>query len=511
MSALVHRLRLPLFFSLYLSIFFLGSFACPGHASALTDPITITSQSYFIHFPDFIDFTVSANDPAGTISSATISITFGPQQDQEQDTGTVTANQPAHSVTLQFKEATTGVNFHPPGTPIGYSWQIADNVGNTYTGPAQQITTFDSRFTWQHLSQGMLQVNWYNRSQDFGQIMLNQAMDSVSRISRRLGGGLLHPINLWIYASDQDFHSSLASGSYEWVGGEAIPPLNEASIVVMDASDTTLVRDMPHELTHLIFHQLTAQAINIPTWFDEGLAVYNQVYHEPEMMQTFDQALASHTLIPLSQLESGFPADANKAYLAYAQSWQLLDYMYTTFGQPTMARLIRQVNSPFTDFDQDLQKVLGEDELHLENHWYLSLHQPPLIPPDQSTPIKIQGKNQGIHPNASTANSYFWLLFGLGAPLILVSLSGLSLLFVNLCRQRNRKIVVEAMARLIAGNTMNVKQNKTGALNGYPDPSTYMRTSMYASLVEQSEPQPPASMAGQEYLNSMPRDQAPQE
>ena len=514
MPAHVHRQRLSLLFSLYLFIFFPLSFGNSTHALALTNPITIKSQTWFTHFPDYIDFTVNAADTTSTISKATISITFGPQQDQEQNSGTVNANQPGHSITLQFKEDTTGSHFYPPGTPISYYWQVWDNAGNTYTGPVQQIITVDSRFSWQHLSQGMLQVDWYNRSRDFGQIMLNQAIDSVNRISRTLGGSLLHPINLWIYASDQDFHSSLAPDSYEWVGGEAVPLLNEASIVVMNPSDTTLVRDMPHELTHLIFHQLTVQAIYMPTWFDEGLAVYNQIYHEPEMMQTFDQALALHTLIPLSQLEYGFPADANKAYQAYAQSWQLLDYMYNTFGQPTMARLIRQMNSPFTDFDQDLQKVLGEDQLHLENQWHIYLHQSPLIPPEQLTPThkaKIQAKNPASRSNGGGTTDHFWLLIGLGALLILVSLSGLLLLFVNLRRQRNRKIAVEAAAQLIVGNTMNVKQDNTGAINGYQDPSTYMRTSMYTSLIQQSESQPPASMPGQEYLNSMPRNQAPQE
>ena len=172
------------------------------------------------------------------------------------------------------------------------------------------------------------------------------------------------------------------------------------------------------------------------------------------------------------------------------------------------------MNSPFTDFDQDLQKVLGEDELHLENQWYIYLHQPPLIPPEQLTPTlqpKIQGKNPAIRSNAGVINDRFWLLIGLGALLILVSLSGLLLLFMNVRRQRNRKIAMEAAAQLIAGNTMNVKQDNTDALNGCPDPSTYMRTSMYVSLVRQFEPQPPAFTPGQEYSHPIPRNQAPQE
>ncbi len=469
MSALVHRLRLSLLFSFYLSAFFCMPFTNPGHALALSSPIAITSQSYSIHFPDFIDFMVSANDTAGTISSATISIMFGPQQEQEQDTGTATASRPAHSVTLQFKEATNGTNFYPPGTPISYSWQIVDSAGNTYTEPVQQLTLVDTRFSWQHLSQGMLQVNWYNRSTDFGQIVLNQASDSINRISKTLGGGLLHPINLWVYATDADFHGSLAPNSYEWVGGQAIPSLEEASIVVQDSSDTTLVRDMPHELTHLIFHQLTGNSIYTPTWFDEGLAVYNQIYHEPEMIQTFDQAVSTHTLIPLNQLENGFPADTNAAYLAYAQSWQLLNYMYNTFGQPKMARLIRQMGNPLSDFDQDLQTVLGEDELHLENQWHIYLHLSPLIPPGQLTPTAqptLQAKQStGSSLSVQVINGSFWLLIGLGILLIVVPLGGSLIIYMSVSRRRSRKTATEAAKQFVASNAMNEQQNHVTPLN----------------------------------------------
>ena len=515
MSALVHRLRLPLFFALYLSVLLLGAFVNPGHTLALSDPITITSQTYFIHYPDFIDFTVSANDTVGTIASANISITFGPQQDQEQDSGTARVSRPAHAVTLHFKEATTGGNFHPAGTPVSYSWLIVDNLGNTYAGQLQQLTIIDSRFSWQHLSQGMLQVNWYNRSTDFGHIVLNQASDSINRISKTLGGGLLYPINLWVYATDADFHGSLAPNSYEWVGGQAIPSLEEASIVVEDSSDTTLVRDMPHELTHLIFHQLTQQGIYAPTWFDEGLAVYNQVYHEPEMIQTFNQAVSTHTLIPLNQLDSNFPADADQAYLAYAQSWQLLDFMYNTFGPPKMAQLIRQMNNPQTDFEQDLQLVLGEDQLHLENQWYISLHQAPLISPDQLTPTRqptLQVKQgTGGRSKVQVIDSSFWLLIGLGILLIVVPLGGSLLIYLGISRRRSRKMAVEASKQLAASNAMNGQQNHIPPFNGYTDPSIYMRTSMYAQLSQQPQPESPLSLQNQEYLNSIPNNQAPQE
>jgi hypothetical protein len=90
MPAHVHRQRLSLLFSLYLFIFFPLSFGNSTHALALTNPITIKSQTWFTHFPDYIDFTVNAADTTSTISKATISITFGPQQELLTRTSLVT-------------------------------------------------------------------------------------------------------------------------------------------------------------------------------------------------------------------------------------------------------------------------------------------------------------------------------------------------------------------------------------------------------------------------------------
>lgn len=517
----IHRVRLLLLFSL--CILFLLPVASPRQAAALSSPITITSQTYAISFPDSIKFNLNADDANSTIARASIFITFGPDGDQQQDTGTLTVNPPAHAVSLHFNENTSSSHFHPPGTPVSYYWQIWDSAGYSDVGTIAQFSTIDTRFTWQHLSQGLLQVNWYNRPQGFGQIMLNQAADNINRISGVLGGGLIYPINLWIYQSDADFHGSLSPGSYEWVGGEALPTLQEASIVVVNPSDTTLVRDMPHELTHLIFHQLTGQGIYAPTWFDEGLAVYNQIFHEQEMMQRFIQARDTHTLIRLSTLAFGFPADADQAYLAYAQSWQLLDYMYNTFRQPKMAQLIRQMNNPQTSFDEDLQKVLGEDQLHLENQWYLYLHQPPLLAPDQLTPT-AQATSQAKQPQPTAANGHsgnFWLPvgIGLGALLILGALSGLTLSFINTRRRREREMAVQAASHLIVGNRTDPRQNHAAPPYGYeyPDPSTYMRGSMYAPPDRQPEPpasqqsQSPPFFQNQEFSSQPQGKQAPQE
>lgn len=527
-------------------------------AFAASNPITITSQTDTIHFPQSLDFQMSARDGTSTITKAIIYIQYGYSVDGTFPTQRVAKLTPGHTVTVDWHENTTGTNFLPAGTSVSYYWLLYDNNGNSYTGQKQQFHTIDTRFPWQHLTQGFLQVNWYNRPQDFGQNILGQASTAVTRISHTLGGGLKAPINLWVYQTDQDFHGSLSPDTHEWVGGIAFPTLEEASIVVMDTSDETLVRDMPHELTHLIFHQLIGEGSYPPTWFDEGLAVYNQQYHEAEMTSRLQQALNTHTLLPLNQISLDFPADANQAYLAYAQSWNLVSYMYSTFGQPKMGALIQQMSDQRTDFGRDLELVLNMDQDHLENQWHLALHQPPTLPADELTPTpQPKHTTQPVQVTITDNNSS--LLISVGIALVLLPLAGITFIFINQRRKRQKTLAVQTAQQIVSANRQapqvlpqqqpyaqpqrqpyppKAAYPNYPAYQPYPpnsqlphtpvsppqewspsyptaDPGrsngngAYSQSRPQVPQVPQSQPQP--FVPGQEYLNQPPRKQAPQE
>ncbi len=405
------------------------------HALAHSQAITVKTRSSVVHFPASIDFYETVSDASSTLQQASLNLTIGPRQDQELQIVSVPQGQ--HTATLHWHEDTSGNHFLPAGVQISYYWHIGDSSGNTLTDTTQSLTTTDTRFQWQHLNHGLLQVNWYGHDQSFGQMLLTQSSNSLDHISSILGSGLKHPINLWVYSNDTDFHGSLEPGAYEWVGGEALPDLHEASIVVIDSSSYTLVRDMPHELTHLVFHQLIEQGIIPPTWFDEGLAVYNQIYHEPEMLARFNAALSTNSLLRLDDISLGFPADSDKAYLAYAQSWQLVTYMYKTFGTAKMAKLIHNLNDASNDFDSALQKSIGEDHLHLENQWRVALHQPGVLSPDELTPTPVTNGTSSAQTGATQngASTVTWIFVGLA---IIILLEGCVVVIWLTMRKRRR-------------------------------------------------------------------------
>ncbi len=201
----------------------------------------------------------------------------------------------------------------------------------------------------------------------------------------------------------------------------------------------------------------------------------------------------------MDDISSDFPANADQAYLAYAEGWNLVDYMYSTFGQPKMAHLIKDLGNTLTSVNEDFQQVLGVDELHLENQWRLHLHQPWVIPPDQLTPVP-----QAVTPvkqNATTVDTSSWLLLGLGVLLVVGAMSTLVVLVLFSVR-RSRAAAAQANTANPAGWQ---QQGNQAIAYPYPDPSTYMHASMYAS------PAPPSDVQNQEYPANPSRKQAPQE
>lgn len=496
----LRRFLLVLLLMFCLLTLFFAPLATPRKAQAFSlhasDAITITSQSSVVHFPNSIIFYATASDANSTFVDASITVNIHTSAGVESHPLSIPNSR--RTLSLTWTQDTSGSNFMPAGSTIYYFWRFSDQAGDVFTEPIQQLTTVDTRFNWQHLARGQLQVNWYNRPSSFGQTILDKASGDVQNTSNLLGGGLVTPVNLWVYQTDADFHGSLPPGTYEWVGGIAFPSLNEASIVSSSFLDQTLTRDMPHELTHLIFHQLIkdgeSSGVYAPTWFDEGLAVYNQSYHEPDMQYRLSQALLTHTLLRLTDISDGFPSDADQAYLAYAQSWNLVSYMFKTFGQAKMDALVKDMDNSQNDFGRDLTLALGLDELHLENQWRISLHQPGILPADQLTPTpQVTPKPLVQVSQSQPADTRSWTLVAFGGVLVIVSLGGLLALFVVSNRRRSKPAPITAISN--------------GQPATYQDPAIYIRSSMYAGNGPVSPLPEPSVMPAQEYVELQPPGQ----
>lgn len=450
------------------------------HAFADTDPIAITAQTSTLDFPKAIDFQVSAHDAQNPMGLATLYLKYDKHQSYSEIH--VVTQTKGNDVTFKWHEVFDDEHFSPVGTSISYYWIVNDTAGNSHTSAIKSLQINDNRFQWQHLSQGLYQVNWYNRPTDFGQIVLSQITNNLKRIHTNLGVNLNQPINLWVYETTDDFHSSLPPKTVEWVGGIAFYTLNQAEIAVSGADDITLSRDLPHELTHLVLHQTARQ--DVPTWFDEGLAVYNQTYHEPTMQLEFKDMIAQHKLMPLTSLESSFPHDSAKAYQAYTQSWKLVDYMYTNFGQNKMSALIQSTHNIVNTFDVDLQQSIGMDTRHLENQWHIQLNQAATItgkdPSTQPTPPIVHEQPSLTDPTGP------YLIVAGSLLIILPIICCLILLIYVLNRRRKARIVTQPFYNPITPFPYNPAQPFPGMMpdnrQSYTNPTAYAPPSSYPQM-----------------------------
>ena len=443
-----------------------------------TGPISVKDDTTKLDFPKSLDFHITASDTAGKITRGTLFFTtsFGGTEHYA-----VSVMQPDSTVSLSWHDnlSTSERSYLPASSSLIYYWVVGDDAGHTLTTDSQTVQITDTRFQWQEATQDQVTVHWYNGDAALGNVVLAEAIKDLQSIQQDLGGKLTGPVNLWVYRSQEDFHGAMPAQIHDWAGGRAFFYVHQASIVIENSRDNRLQRDLPHELTHLVFYALTAIGIS-PVWFDEGMAMYHQIYHEPEMLDRFHKALNEQNLLRLSTIARDFPSDSDKADLAYAQSWQFVDYLYTIYGQQKMQDLIKAMHQKDLAFGEDLVKVLGIDEDHLENQWHLSLHQPATLNDKDGQKPVAKPKVKPV-----TIDNLSGFLFLLGCAMVFCSLFGLGGLLTYLHRLRQRIAYFQKLAAplppLYASYAVNGGQSVAGTayvdVNSYISPNIYQESS----------------------------------
>jgi hypothetical protein len=126
-------------------------------------------------------------------------------------------------------------------------------------------------------------------------------------------------------------------------------------------------------LTHLVTHQKTFNPYSgLPTWLEEGLAMYNQGSIDTSFTSALQTAFKNNTLLTLKTLSSPFSAYADISYLSYAESWSAVDYLIKTYGKAKMAQLLETFRLGST-YDNALTTVYGTDTKGLSAAWQGSL------------------------------------------------------------------------------------------------------------------------------------------
>jgi len=256
----------------------------------------------------------------------------------------------------------------PPGAGVDYWWTVEDASGGRIETAPSQVQFDDNRYSWRSLTEGEVTIYWYKGNDSFAREIMLSAQQALARLTEDTGAELEKPVKLYIYANAQDLQGSMIYPQ-EWTGGVAFTRYGIIAIGI--ASDNLYwgKRAIAHELTHLVIHQMTLNPYNdLPTWLDEGLAMHTEGVLGLEYTAYLNKAIAEGSLFSVRSLSSPFSAYAGQSYLSYAQSYSLVDFLISKYGQTQMLELLltfRQGSS----YDGALEKVYGFDMDTLDTLW----------------------------------------------------------------------------------------------------------------------------------------------
>jgi hypothetical protein len=254
---------------------------------------------------------------------------------------------------------------------INYWFGILLQNGEIVASPIFSFYYEDNRYTWQTLEFKPFRLHWYEGNLSFAQEIFNTAWDGWVRAKRILPIFPPERVEIYVYASAREVQSTLQLGAQTWVAGHADPDLGVIAVSLPPGPEQRLemARQIPHELMHIMIYKKAGDAyVNLPVWFNEGLASAVELYPDPNYPLLMQTAYQKDGLIPMTGLCQSFPKNASSALLAYAEASSFVNYLYRRFGNTGMEALLK-IYADGLACERGFEAALGSPLAKVEQRW----------------------------------------------------------------------------------------------------------------------------------------------
>jgi hypothetical protein len=344
----------------------------------------VTSNEIILSFPETATFRAAITSDSDIQS---IVLEYGNEQ---QTCGEVIAKAfpqftPGKTVQAEWTWEMRQSGSLPPGTTLWWRWRVEDANGSETISETKTTTWLDDDHNWQTLTENaFLRLHWYEGDDAFAADLANAASDGLQFNEAQAGLRAEAPIDIYIYASTDDLKEAIL---YEptWVGGQAFP---DQDIVILGISESDLSwgrAAMVHELTHVLVGHLTFSCLgDVPTWLNEGLAVYSEGDLDSGSQRQLEEAIRDNTLMSIRSLSGSFSEVSDKAFLSYSQSYSITKFLIETYGQENMTALLLALRGGKVS-DDALVQTYGFDTEGLEDAWRQAIGAQPRLVSAQPT------------------------------------------------------------------------------------------------------------------------------
>jgi len=176
---------------------------------------------------------------------------------------------------------------------------------------------------------------------------------------------------IYLAPTQRDFRQAQPAGlPPAWSVGTAYPHQNLIILLSPRATKgprTDIAKTLQHEYVHLVLETMT-KGREIPRWLNEGFVMIQSKQWRIGFTYPLARAVLTHTLLPMADLHGAFPVAADRARLAYAQSFSFTSFIKESFGPDALGRLLNGIGHGL-DVDTSLRLATGLDLRELERKW----------------------------------------------------------------------------------------------------------------------------------------------
>lgn len=279
----------------------------------------------------------------------------------------------------------TSVDYLTPNTLITYSWRATHGEAVTESEEAQ-IRYEDDRpgFAWESAQLGEATVHWYGNAEAQARRFGELTAVGVDRAEELLGTELAGPVDVFVYASRDDFFGALGPGVREWTGAAAFPWMRTIFMWLGGGSADYLEVAMLHEVTHIVFRDAVDNPYHDPArWLNEGIATWSETREASGERQIVEAETRDGGLFAFEAITEQFPIGERGGRLSYAQGTTMVDLIIDRYGAEAIAEIAAALRDGASDAAA-LEAGTGvtAEQLYAEYYAAFGVDAPSPIEPD---------------------------------------------------------------------------------------------------------------------------------
>lgn len=290
----------------------------------------------------------------------------------------------------------TSVDHLTPNTLVTYQWRATDG-DEVRLSDSATIRYVDDRpgLDWRSAQLGEATVHWYGGAEAqalrFGEL----TAVGVERAEQLLGTQLAGPVDVFVYATRDEFFGALGPGAREWTGAAAYSDLRTIFMWLEGGSSAYLETAIVHEVTHIVFHDATDNPFHEPArWLNEGIASWSETSDASGERSIVEGEASGAGLFAFDAITEQFPIGERGGRLSYAQGTTMVDLIVDRYGPEAVARITAAYRDGASDADAlEAGTGIATDELYAAYYESFGVEEPTPISPE---PIAASSVEQPV-------------------------------------------------------------------------------------------------------------------